>query len=169
MKRYFLFLIIASFLTPVFYSCKKNEKQLMKKAHELAINLLQDEYVFADSVAILKVEKVTAMRYAEIVFEMMETMEQEYNILYREAIFSGEIEKAENLEQNREKVTEMKEFCLVGITSNLFDDKEIILYMVQFTSYEEDYTENGYFLMTPKFSLHDFDPFGNNLLKLSAY
>ena len=163
MKKIIFTLIISILFIPFFYSCKKSEKHLFKKANELAYTFLQDFPV--DSVSILKVEKITAMRYAEIILEMMEMMENEYNILHREALFNEEIERAEALQEDKEKVTAMKEFCLAGIISKSFDEKKVILYMVQFTSFEEDYVEDGYFLMTPKFVLHELDPFENNLIR----
>ena len=155
--------IIIMLLIPFFYSCNPSEKKIIKKANELAYTFLQD--IPVDSIAILSVEKVTAMRYAEIVFEMMETMEYEYDMLYEEAISNEEIEKAEIFEQDKKEVIAIKEFCFSGIVSKFFNEKEVILYMVQFMSFEEDYTENGYFLMTPKFTLHELDPFRDNLLK----
>ena len=163
MKKNILFLIVATLFISSFYSCKKSEKQLMKRANNLVYTLLQD--IPIDSVSILKVEAVTAMRYAEIVFETMEIMEEEYNIRHEEALFHGEIEEAEILDREREKVMAMKDFCLGGIISKSFDEKVIILYMVQFIFFEEDYAESGYFLMTPKFTLHEFAPFENDLLK----
>jgi hypothetical protein len=165
MKKNILTLMILILFIPFFYSCKKNEKQLIKKAEELAYTYTALQNIVADSITIHKVEKVTAMRYAEIVFETMENMEHEYHILHQTALFNGEVEKAEALQTEQDKVSAMKEFCFVGITSASFDDEKVILYMVKFTFFEEDYEENSYFFMTPKFALYDLDPFGDNLLK----
>ena len=163
MKKNIFFLLIPILFISSLYSCKKNEKQLFKKANELAFIYLQDFPI--DSITISKVEKITPIRYAEIVFEAMEMMENEYRILHREALFNGNAGETEAFEEGMEKITEMKEFCFAGITSNSFDDKKIILYMVQYTSFESDYTETGYFFMTPKFALHELDPFTNNLIR----
>jgi len=163
MKKTIYSLLIIALCIPVFHSCKKSEKQLIRKANELAYAVLQDDSI--DSVSILKVEKVTAMRYANIVFEMMEEMENQYRILHEEALFNGEEERAEVLQEEWNKVLAIKEFCFTGIISDAFDDKKIILYMVQYLFFEPDYAESGYFFMTPKFALHELDPFRNNMLK----
>ncbi len=163
MKKTIIAYITIALLIPIFHSCKPSEKRLNQKAIEVAYSILQDSPV--DSIKVIEIQKVTAMKYAEIVLEMMEAMEYDYDNRYEYAMEQGDIDMAEKLRLEQETVTEMKEYCFVNITNNTLNDKETLLYLVYIVYFEKDYSEDLYFLMTPKFELHELDPFGDNLIK----
>lgn len=165
MRRFYpVFVLLLFVLLAVSCREKRTESQILhEKIQNTAKLYLQDLPV--DSVTIQHMDTLTELGYAKIMLEMLENMKEEYNILYKQAVANQDERTMNEIEHFQEEIRNEIEFFFVKMNSEEIDDRQLKLYMVSATYFENGNGTPILFFTTPEGNLHELDPFDDNLLK----
>lgn len=164
MKRVILLGCFAVIVLAVFFSCKKKNTQqlLFENIHTAASDYLQD--ISFDSLVIKSIDTITAMNYAAIMLEMLEKMEDDFTLRYREAIIFQDDDDIISIEAELNEIEKGKEFFFLAINQGNLNDTNILLYISHIEIYKDGLPELIILFMTTEFTVYEMDPFNNNLI-----
>lgn len=141
---------------------KKLKRQMKKMAVEYLANDSIKDY---DSLKIDRVDTLTEMGYAKLNFELLEEMEFAYQYQYEEAEVADNQKDMQILRLYLSDITRTKDDLLSLMQDESLDTKETLLFMVTGSYHKDKETIPIMFFVQPdKKTLHQLDPFGDNLL-----
>lgn len=163
--------LITIFVSMVFSfsACHTNsEVRLKKQMKKVAESYLDSNAVSYQIVDIESVDTVTEMGYANLNRELISQMEESYMAQYEAAIQEGNTSREEILRLYLKDITNTREDFEDLMSAGSLKSDGVLLYMVtgRFKANKKDETgEEFMFLVNPdKKTIHNLDPFGNNLL-----
>ena len=150
-----------------FSSCKNYaEKKLKRQMKPFAKSYLKtDRVVGYDSLTIDCVDTITEMGYARMNVEFLNQMEASYQEQYEQAVRADKSQTVEYISLYLNEIGRTKADFEDLIDNGDLQTTGVVLFMVTGTFEKDGEGQQFMFLVNPdKKSIHNLDPFGDNLL-----
>jgi hypothetical protein len=166
-KQCLYIVAVVSAMALIATSCHHDPaKEQTNKLKELSLTFAKERLKLeVDSVQIAKIDTLTQLGYAKLILEMLENMDEQYQLDYYKALLAQNGELSTEMESNLLQAREMKQEFIAIVDNATVDNKKVFLYM-----YQANYWRNGgifeaILFATPNYKFHELDPFANNLLE----
>ena len=170
MKKFLCTVTIIGLVALIAASCHRDldpAKEQVKKLKELSLTFAKEQLKLkVDSVQIAKIDTLTQLGYAKLTLEMLENMDEQYQLNYHKALLAQNDELSIEMEENFLQVRELKQKFATIVDNATVDDKKAFLYMYQANYWRDGgIFEKDILFATPDYKFHELDPFNNNLLE----
>jgi hypothetical protein len=148
-------------------SCHRDptEKQI-EKLKELSLTYAKEQLKLeVDSVQITKIDTLTQLGYAKITLEMLENLDEQYQLNYHKALLAENDELSSEMESNFMQARELKQKFAAIVDNATVDNEKAFLYMYQAIYWRDGGVFEPILFATLNYKIHDLDPFENNLLE----
>ncbi|MDR1112462.1 MAG: hypothetical protein LBL18_01705 [Bacteroidales bacterium] len=169
-KKLLLAIPVMAAIVLIAISCHRNPAQeQIKKLKELSLAFAKDSLKLeADSVQIVKIDTLTQLGYAKITLEMLENLDEQYQLNYHKALLAQNDVLITEMETYLQQVRELKQNFISIVDNATVDDKKAFLYMYQANFWRSGGIFEAILFAMPNYKFHDLDPFSNNLLEKST-
>jgi hypothetical protein len=169
-KKLLLALPIMGAIVLIVASCHRNSAhEQVEKLKDLSIAFAKDSLKLeVDSVQIVKIDTLTQLGYAKITLEMLENMDEQYQLNYQRALLAQNDALIAEMETYLLQIRELKQKFINIVDNATIDNKEIFLYMYQANFWHSGGIFEAILFAMPNYKFYDLDPFSNNLLEKST-
>jgi len=167
MKKLLCIITVIGAIILLIVSCDQDPAKVqLKKLKQLSITFAKDQLKKEiDSVQITKIDTLTQLGYAKVTLEMLENMDEQYQLDYYKALAAQNEELSTELETYLGQVEELKQEFTTIVDDAVVDNRKTFLYMYQVNYWRDGGFFDVILFATPSYKLHELDPFQNNLLE----